>query len=479
MLLATSLCLLLPQGPDGAPPVAEAPPLTADARAAMEVIDQRVVRAAVAFLASDELGGRDTPSPGLDTAAVYVAARFAGAQLEGLGAGGSYYLESMQRTSALPGAVSFTDENGDPLAHHGLLAVDKEKAVEFTGELVDGGTGLPSDGIAAYSEASEGAAVVVDQAEPTRVQPGWPRSFALLQPLRRQVREARRAKAIALLVRVPGDSPLIELVAQHRDKHVLRDRLNLGGLPVLLVPASQKAERVRLRVPPLIRAQTVMRNVCGLLRGSDPVLANEAIVVSAHLDHVGIGGSGEDRIHNGADDDATGVCGVLSLADAFSAMRERPKRSLLFVTFWGEEKGLLGSRQFCEEPPWPLEKIVANVNLEMIGRPEDGARHKAWMTGWKKSDLGELMAAGAKRAGVEIFRHARNSPMLYGSSDNASFVRRGVIAHSFSAGSLHEDYHKPGDEWQKLDLPHMTVVIRGLFAGTLGLADGDYTPSKR
>ena len=81
-------------------------------------------------------------------------------------------------------------------------------------------------------------------------------------------------------------------------------------------------------MPPLIRAQTVMRNVCGLLRGSDPVLANEAIVVSAPLDHVGIGGSGEDRIHNGADDDATGVCGVLSLADAFSAMRERPKRSL-------------------------------------------------------------------------------------------------------------------------------------------------------
>ena len=170
---------------------------------------------------------------------------------------------------------------------------------------------------------------------------------------------------------------------------------------------------------------------------------------------------------------------MLGLADAFAALPDRPARTVLFVTFWGEERGLLGSKHFCDNPPWPLEKIVANVNLEMLGRPEEGARHKAWMTGWTKSDLGELMALGAARADVEVFRHERYSPRLYGASDNASFVRRGVIGHSFSAGSLHEDYHQVGDEWQKLDLPHMTVVIRGLFAGTLPLAQGIYTPRKR
>ena len=187
----------------------------------------------------------------------------------------------------------------------------------------------------------------------------------------------------------------------------------------------------------------------------------------------------EDDTFNGADDDASGVTAVLTLADAFGALEPRTKRSVIFMTFWGEERGMLGSKELVQASPWPLDKLVAGINIEMIGRPEEGARNKIWMTGWTASDLGTLVALGARRVGVENFEHPSLSQRLYAASDNISFVNKGVIAHSFSGGSLHGDYHQPSDEWQRLDLPHMTQVIRGLYAGTLPIAQGKLTPVKK
>ena len=147
------------------------------------------------------------------------------------------------------------------------------------------------------------------------------------------------------------------------------------------------------------------------------------------------------------------------------------------MTFWGEEKGLLGSKYFAEHPLWNLDNVVCNINLEMIGRPEENADGKAWGTGWPHSTLGPQMAAGALRADVTIFHHEQFSEMLYARSDNASFVAKGVIAHSFSAGSLHNDYHQPTDEVEKLNIPHMTKIIQGLLAATLPIARGELTPT--
>lgn len=183
-------------------------------------------------------------------------------------------------------------------------------------------------------------------------------------------------------------------------------------------------------------------------------------------------------INNGADDNATGVTAVITLADAFSRLQQRPARSIIFMTFWGEEKGLLGSRAYCEDPLWPLEQTVANINIEMIGRPEENAESKAWGTGWTRSSLCAQVAAGAQRVGVEVFHREDVSEMLYTRSDNYAFVDRGVIAHSISAGSLHSDYHQPTDEVSRLNIPHMTKVIQGLFAGSLPLATGELTPVK-
>ena len=100
------------------------------------------------------------------------------------------------------------------------------------------------------------------------------------------------------------------------------------------------------------------------------------------------------------------------------------------------------------------------------------------MTGWQESDLGTIMRDSASRWGTEIFEHPKFSSMLYRASDNWSFVQRGVVAHSFSAGSLHPDYHQPDDEWDRLEIPHMTQVIRGLMLGSLPLIDGSAKPKQ-
>ncbi len=114
----------------------------------------------------------------------------------------------------------------------------------------------------------------------------------------------------------------------------------------------------------------------------------------------------------------------------------------------------------------------------MIGRPEVNAEKKMWGTGWTHSTLCDQVSAGAKRVGIDVFFREDVSEMLYKRSDNFSFVQKGVIAHSFSAGSLHSDYHQPSDEVALLNLPHMTEIIKGLFAGTLPIADGELTPTK-
>ena len=255
----------------------------------------------------------------------------------------------------------------------------------------------------------------------------------------------------------------------------------LTACPVILIGAgADLTGEIHVEAPARETVATPVRNVIGVLRGSDPELAKEAIIISAHLDHIGRleGDRGGDTINNGADDNATGVTAVVTLADAYSSLKQRPKRSVIFMTFWGEEKGLLGSKYYAENPLWPLEKTVANINLEMIGRPEENAEGKSWGTGWTRSNLGDQMAAGAVRADVTIFYREDVSEMLYTRSDNYAFVQKGVIAHSFSAGSLHSDYHQPTDEVSRLNMPHMTRIIQGLFAGSLPIADGDLTPSK-
>lgn len=445
--------------------------LTEAEYAALKSVTEPSVRGTISFLSSDEMAGRDTPSKELTIASAYVASRLRAAGAEGLGPDGSFYLESTIDTIRTPSTgFTFAVAGADKPPRVALLN-GAEKAFAYKGKIVvpSAESPLPSQPIG----DDEPSVVAISTSQPEG--DGPPITFILRQ-------QAARLKQLgfkALLVATPVESPLWDSAIAG----TLEPRLDSGrggfSLPIILVEAAgfSPEQSVVLQVPEVVRGQAVVRNVAGVIRGSDPALAEEAMVFSAHLDHIGDNAPGEDTIYNGADDDASGVTAVLTLADAFGAMESPTKRSLIFMTFWGEERGLLGSKAFVEQSPWPLENVVANINIEMIGRPETGAENKMWMTGWDKSSLGSLVAQGSRRLGVETFEHPSFSARLYAASDNYSFVQKGVIAHSFSAGSLHQDYHQPSDEWQKLNLPHMTQIIRGLYAGTLPIANGTITPA--
>lgn len=440
--------------------------LTDDEQSAINSVRVESVKETVSFLSSDEMGGRNTPSPELDIATDYVAARLKKAGLQGGGPDGSFFQKHSWPLRQLPVdgiVIKLADEE---VRYRGLLHAASSKT-----EVADNVTRLGSERTA----ASISSIVMIDEVSLRPELAGNP-GYVLSMYSRRMAPLAKKGAKV-ILVKTAADSRLPELAARMAKKPMAPPRRFPLPCPIVLVK-SVPAGKLSVTIPATKSVDAVVRNVIGMIKGSDPKLSSEAIIISAHLDHIGRQTAGQDRINNGADDNASGVTGVLLSAEAMAKLKQRPKRTIIFMTFWGEEKGLLGSKHFVKNPLWPLDRIVANINLEMIGRPEVGAESKAWMTGWAASDLGTLMAQGAKRANVEIFDHKKIGDMLYRQSDNYPFVQGGVIAHSFSAGSLHADYHQPSDEWEKLNLPHMTKVIQGLIAGALPIANGHLTPKR-
>lgn len=224
-----------------------------------------------------------------------------------------------------------------------------------------------------------------------------------------------------------------------------------------------------------------VHNVIGVLRGSDPKLKDSYIIVTAHYDHLGTNPNmpGDDKIFNGANDDGSGTIGVIELAQALSTLKKRPKRSLVFMTFFGEERGLLGSRFYGKNPVFPLNQTIAHINLEQIGRTDDreGPRiSAASMTGFDFSDIGPIFAAAGKVMGVEISKHSKNSDAFFGRSDNQALADLGVPAHTLCVAYVYPDYHGVADHWEKLDYPNTAKVLKGIALGILTLADSQNEP---
>ncbi|MGE0439592.1 MAG: M20/M25/M40 family metallo-hydrolase [Gemmatimonadales bacterium] len=211
-------------------------------------------------------------------------------------------------------------------------------------------------------------------------------------------------------------------------------------------------------------------NVVGLIAGADPALADEYVLIGAHYDHVGIRAPvNGDSIYNGADDDASGVVAVLEIARQI-ARGPRPRRTLVFATWIGEESGLLGARWFSDHPVRPLDQMVANLEIEMIGRPDSlaGGPGRAWLTGYERSTMGEALAA----AGLPIGPDRRPAQNFFRRSDNYQFALKGIVAHTLSTFNMHEDYHRPSDEISRVDRDHFARVIDAAAAAVRILADG-------
>jgi hypothetical protein len=281
-----------------------------------------------------------------------------------------------------------------------------------------------------------------------------------------------------------GRAPVIEAREQ-----ALGPALRAAGIDLTAARAASGA----LRATPLPRLGLTLTlvgratqtrhapNVVGILEGSDPALKHEYVVFSAHMDHVGTAGAGRcraqgaDSICNGADDDASGTIAVVEAAQAFARLQPRPKRSLIFLTVSGEEHGLWGSDYFAGHPPVPIAGIVADLNMDMVGR---NWRDTIVVIGKEQSDLGAtLNQVNARHPELDMTAIDDIWPRenFYYRSDHYNFARRGVPILFFFNGT-HADYHRPSDEPDKIDAEKESRIVKLVFYLGLEVANAPAKP---
>jgi hypothetical protein len=419
----------------------------------------------MAFLAGDALNGR-----GSGTRDEWIAASYLGAQmqrwgLEPLGdAGGFVQQVEIERSETASPPILTVD--GKKYTHGKNMRVLSLGAARVSGALqkyvagavVKPGAALlmpetpptPTGGQPAAASVITGAAIVFTLANPN--QPLAPADGRLPSPPPRlvgvQTTSASRPSAIAL----------------SKESYAEVSALAEGAMVTLEAEVKD--------------GQTTQTwNAVGRLTGSDPASAKEVILLSAHLDHLGSrhapnAAAGADSIYNGADDDASGTIAVLELAQALAA-GPRPKRTIVFAFFGSEEAGGYGSRYFADRPVVPLPDIIANLQFEMIGRPDDKVPpHTLWLTGYERSTLGPALA----KEGAKLVQDPHPEQRFFTRSDNIQFARRGVVAHTVSSFGLHKEYHQPSDEIRLIDFAHMTDAIQSMLEPIRWLANSGFKP---
>lgn len=217
-------------------------------------------------------------------------------------------------------------------------------------------------------------------------------------------------------------------------------------------------------------------NAIGKITGSDPKLAAEVILLTSHLDHLGVreNAPGDDKIFNGADDDASGTVAVLELARTIAAAKQRPKRTVYFVCFGSEEAGGFGANYFVNNLPFPKENLAANLEFEMIGRPDGKVKpEELWLTGFDRSNLGAELA----KRGAKLVADPHPEQNFFQRSDNYTLAKQGIVAHTVSSFGLHNDYHHASDEVKTIDFTHMTRAINSMVEPVLWLVNSDFKPT--
>ncbi len=233
--------------------------------------------------------------------------------------------------------------------------------------------------------------------------------------------------------------------------------------------------------------EVILNNIAGYIEGSDPVLKDEVVVFSGHYDH--IGGTGTN-VNPGADDDASGCAALLEMAQAFQSLKKKPARTILFLWVSGEEIGLYGSESYTRAPLFPLEKTVADLNMDMIGRvkgvadstdqtPMTGPNSVFVITDNQSSELIAIADAIDKKSKIDFdySLSGRDHPLqLFARSDHYNFVEKDIPVLFFTTG-LHSDYHTPGDIVEKLDFSKMELITRTMFEIGLDVANRRNRPA--
>jgi hypothetical protein len=402
------------------------------------------MRARIAYLASDALRGRDTPSPGLDTAAAWIAREFRRLGLEPGGDEGTYF----QRYPFTIRTVSAEGSSWGNLKYGADFFVWPGTPLDIEGEL------------ASVAGALADAAPATIAGKVPVVKIGGPLDRAWRTAVNSARSAAQYAGTRGLIVVLDSSTTEANMAAA-----IVNFRRTTTAAPVNSVafvrPQSWSARsgRVAIRIPANVN-DSRPPNVAGILRGSDPALRETYVVISAHMDHVGVGrpDATGDSINNGADDDASGTSAVIEIAEAL-ASGPRPARSVLFLLVSGEEKGLLGSRYYSDHPTVPLDRIVANVNIDMIAR---NAPDTVVAIGQEYSSLGPLtqeIVRAHPELGLTAARDLWPNERFFFRSDHFNFARKEIPAIFFFSG-VHEDYHRPSDEVEKIDADKAARIAR-------------------
>lgn len=468
------------------------PALTPEEKAAMASVTAASLRANLSFLASDELKGRFTPSPELDIAASFIASRFRAAGLEPLG-GGDYFLVAhmVRRTPGTASAITIQAENLKLVIPPGAVFLRRARtAVSVAGAPV---AWVEAQDPALLDKLDVRHKVVVTRAPDFRGQSG-----AALEDMAKKARafahaiEGSQAQAEIVLGPSPrlGSSLISEEAAQSAAPPVLyvAAEKSLAWLPLLQGSAGEQTVSFSLSAPQ--DEPVTVRNVAGILRGADPKLKDSVLMVSAHYDHLGTTetagrparqrtAAGNGTIFNGANDDGSGTVSVIEIAAALAHLPHRPKRSVLFVTFFGEELGLVGSNYFAEHPPLPLKDFVGDINLEQVGRTDSNQGPQvgtASLTGYDFTTVTDFLQSAAHATGLKLYKDAEASDPFFDRSDNAALAAHGVPAVTLCVAFEYPDYHGLGDVWQKIDYDNMAQVDRTVAVALLRMANSDEAP---
>jgi peptidase M28-like protein len=418
-------------------------------------ITEASVRGHMEFLAGDALNGRGSGTRDEWLAAAYIGSQMRRWGIEPLGDDGGYVQDVRIERSELSSApvLSF---DGRRFTHGKEIVVLRLGGARLSGPLQKYSPGVP---------VAKGAVLLLPEGS---AQPAAAETVAAGIILSAETDQAR-ARRLA--------GPARPVVINHIVRVPQRAAIALDKASYTAVAALSDGTTLTLEAEakPAVVAHTW--NAIGRLTGRTPADAREVILLTAHLDHLGSrapasGAPAADTIYNGADDDASGSIAVLELAEAL-ARGKRPRRTIIFAWFGSEESGGAGASHFIEAPPVPLDRIVANLEFEMIGRADKAVpAHTLWLTGYERSTLGPALA----KRGAKIVADPHPEQNFFFRSDNIQLARRGVIAQTVSSFGLHTDYHRPSDDVKTIDFAHMTDSIRSMLSPVLWLANSKFKP---
>ena len=456
----------------------------------MSGISARSLRGHVSFLASDTLQGRQTPSYGQDVAADYIAAQFRSAGLEP--SGNEEYFQTQWVTEIRPNADGFrfcitgagktVEVPSANFSMSGIIEKRIESAPVIKRSYIHAET---------WDSTSLAGTVVFAELPPLPADPyAWREYFDERKELIDRLREPNPLMVVLVDRSSPEDLQYFSTNALEPSDS--RREKSAAAVPVAMINglaairyfdemkegSASAALTMNLSKPR--RAQRRLRNVIGLLRGSDPELHDTYVLLTAHYDGTGpAAGAPPGIVWNAANDNGSGVASIVEIAAALAAIPEKPKRSLVFMAFFGEEQGLLGAGFYGAHPIFPIERTIAAINLEQVGRTdsyEGNQKGRATLTGFDYSQVGDILQLAGERFGITVYKDSRASDRYFSLSDNQVLADLGVPAHTLSVALEFPDYHGAGDDWQAIDYENMAVTARMTALAALMMAQSEKVP---